>query len=158
MKYNVRYVEKFGVGPHTATDILIHSGTDFIAVENRDTGEFCIPGGFLEADQTLKGNAYKELKEEVGLEMPDLIHPLFYWRYFDDLYRDNRARIITHVFTSIAMKSETGVQCLRTGKVTPFNIGDINEVKSVCWINVNDIDNYVWRADHKQIIQKFYDK
>jgi len=57
-------------------------------------GKWAIPGGFIEMEETLEASARRELREETGLEVGDLIQ----LQTFGDPGRDPRGRTISVVF------------------------------------------------------------
>lgn len=63
-------------------------------------GQWALPGGFLDQEETLQSASLRELNEETCLEVPrDLLKAsLAGGRAFDDPYRSVRGRTITHAF------------------------------------------------------------
>lgn len=59
-------------------------------------GKLALPGGYVNADETLVQAAARELKEETGLTFPE--HEFRYEGYLDDVDRDPRGRNISIVF------------------------------------------------------------
>ncbi|RZU47054.1 bifunctional NMN adenylyltransferase/nudix hydrolase [Fluviicoccus keumensis] len=63
-------------------------------------GQWALPGGFLDQEETLQSASLRELNEETCLEVPRelLKASLAGVRAFDDPYRSVRGRTITHAF------------------------------------------------------------
>jgi 8-oxo-dGTP diphosphatase len=57
-------------------------------------GQWALPGGFIEMDETLMATAMRELKEETGLSVPELTQ----FRTYGDPGRDPRGRTVTVIF------------------------------------------------------------
>lgn len=55
-------------------------------------GQWAIPGGFLEMDETAEAGSRRELREETGLHIPGAVEPL---AFFAAPGRDPRGRTIT---------------------------------------------------------------
>jgi 8-oxo-dGTP diphosphatase len=60
-------------------------------------GLYALPGGFVEIEETLEDAATRELKEETGLEIPQVIQI----HTFSALDRDPRGRVISTCFGAI---------------------------------------------------------
>jgi bifunctional NMN adenylyltransferase/nudix hydrolase len=63
-------------------------------------GLWALPGGFLDADETLFEAAFRELREETGLDLSYEVAKasLVRNRVFDDPSRSSRGRTVTHAF------------------------------------------------------------
>jgi 8-oxo-dGTP diphosphatase len=87
--------------PAVTTDIILFHKTDTelkVLLIKRNSEPFkdtwALPGGFMNIDETLEQTAKRELKEETGIDVEDLIQ----FRVFDDPNRDPRGRTISIVF------------------------------------------------------------
>jgi 8-oxo-dGTP diphosphatase len=60
-------------------------------------GEWALPGGFMEMDETLEEAARRELEEETGIKAGELLR----FDTYDAVERDPRGRSITQVFVLI---------------------------------------------------------
>ena len=101
-------------------------------------GKWCLPGGYIDYGESQIEAAIRELKEETGIIKENL-----------DL-----------VLTSIAPKFESPWR-LKTVFSTKFNmISDNIELSSehsdFIWIKYNKLDRYEIFADHKDIINRWY--
>ena len=72
-------------------------------------GAYALPGGFVEIQETLEEAAQRELQEETGLSLPDLVQV----HTFSDPDRDPRGRVISTCFAGIWTGSDPGT--LRAG-------------------------------------------
>ena len=68
-------------------------------------GQWALPGGFIEMDETLAAAAVRELKEETGLSIPGLTQ----FRTYGDPGRDPRGRTISVVFYGFANPAKVKV-------------------------------------------------
>lgn len=94
--------------------------------------KWALPGGFLEADETLEEGAGRELKEETGLEISNFVQ----LRAFGKPGRDPRGRVI-----SVAFMSKTDI-------MEDLIPGD--DAQSVDWFNTERLPSLAF--DHLEII------
>lgn len=100
-------------------------------------GMWCLPGGFIDMDETPEQAAVRELKEETGLEGIELYQ--FYT--FGALDRDPRHRTISIAYTGLCPADRETV----TG-------GD--DAAEAAWFNVHELPDLGF--DHEKIIEKGY--
>jgi 8-oxo-dGTP diphosphatase len=98
-------------------------------------GHMALPGGFMEMNETCKEAAVRELEEEVGLKVTDLIN----CGVNDDVFRDTRSRVIS--ISYIAYFSQRPV-------VTAGD--DAAEAK---WVSMDEAKKLVLAFDHNQILK-----
>lgn len=116
MAAEARYVEDYrrawDVAPYPVTlvtvdTVIVHddpSGVPHVLLVRRGgipgKGQYAVPGGFIEPDETLPTAALRELREETGLDLSDedARSRLKGRHVFDDPQRSSRGRIITHAF------------------------------------------------------------
>jgi 8-oxo-dGTP diphosphatase len=65
-------------------------------------GRWALPGGFVEEDETLEDAARRELEEETGLKVKNLLQ----LGAFDDPKRDPRGRVISLAFVAVVARGE----------------------------------------------------
>lgn len=97
------------------------------------SGQWALPGGFMEMNETLSETACRELQEETGFAGL----PLFPLLMADNLKRDPRGRTITHVYGGITRLS-----------LPEMNAGD--EVRKIGWFSRTGLPSLAF--DHQDII------
>jgi 8-oxo-dGTP diphosphatase len=97
-------------------------------------GQWALPGGFVEADETLMQSAIRELKEETGIELTDLEQV----GVFDDPKRDPRKRVISIAhYTSV-----------EKNKFVPKGADDAEDAK---WFSLDQLPSLAF--DHAKILE-----
>lgn len=103
---------------------------------------WCLPGGFLEENETLIECAIRELNEETGI---DLAHRLrqtaIFWQPLikDKVDRDPRGRVISVVYTVVVDRVEY-----------PLCAGD--DAAAVAWFRMDELPELA--ADHLETIRE----
>lgn len=97
---------------------------------------WALPGGFLDMDETLDAGVKRELKEETGLEVNEVMQV----GAFGKPDRDPRGRVISVSFLTL-LKSENG---------TVKAASDASEAN---WFNIHDLPLPL-AFDHKDIIEE----
>lgn len=88
----------------TVDAVVIQSGHILIGERKSAPGEglLCLPGGFLEQNETIKAGVFRELTEETKLKVPPgLVQSLLQQcprHVFDAVGRSLRGRTVTHAF------------------------------------------------------------
>jgi 8-oxo-dGTP diphosphatase len=88
--------------PSVTCDVVVRWRYKLLLVQRKNDphkDRWAFPGGFMEIGELLKTCAQRELEEETGLKPYLVGSPLEYVSYFDDIHRDSRGRVITHLFT-----------------------------------------------------------
>lgn len=98
-------------------------------------GHYALPGGFMEIGETLDDAAKRELLEETGLVVTDLMKCGVY----DDVYRDTRSRVISVSY--FAYFSQKIVA----------KAGD--DAAEVIWMPVEEAKRLVLSFDHNQMLK-----
>lgn len=96
-------------------------------------GKWALPGGFLEADETLEEGCRRELQEETGLEVGN---QLIQVGTYDAIDRDPRGRTISVAYTFLLPKKE--------------KIKAADDAAEAHWKNAEDLPELAF--DHYQII------
>ena len=108
-------------------------------------GYWNLPCGFLEDNETGAEGVCREIFEECGLTLAPSCFSLFDVET-DPLTCNNGNVTIRY----IALRT-----ILELPKLKYENInGEENEVESVKWINIKEIDNYKWAFNHDILIKK----
>jgi 8-oxo-dGTP diphosphatase len=104
-------------------------------------GKLAIPGGFVNADETLEDAAIRELKEETGIVLAE--HEINFQFMFnaDRVDRDPRQRTISAVYLALIDPS-----------ITPINVIDTNEISDAQWYDFDAIRSKDMSFDHYGIL------
>jgi ADP-ribose pyrophosphatase YjhB (NUDIX family) len=92
------YEAKYGKGPHLTADAVVVRGNEIALVRRKSSGQWALPGGFLDQGETFSDCAIREFKEEAGVDLratPGLILGVYRPLAFDAIERDPRSRIIS---------------------------------------------------------------
>ncbi len=103
--------------------------------ENPYKGHYALPGGFVEINETTEEAMKRELKEETGLKVTDVVPCGLY----DDVYRDTRSRVVTRSFLVIFSQEP---------EVTA---GD--DAAEVTWKTIDEAKKLVLAFDHNKILK-----
>jgi ADP-ribose pyrophosphatase YjhB (NUDIX family) len=128
-------------GPKVAAEIvLLKEGQVLVAkrgIEPRK-GKYDMPGGFIETTENAEQAAYRELKEELGLEKSD-VGELKYLRTFngDYPYGPEVYRVLVVVF----------VAHLKPGA----SVNAADDIASCEWVSSDEIDSVDWALDEHRI-------
>lgn len=118
-EYNQSYPGQWGAGPFITTDAVVVCHGHVLMVERGGypgKGNYALPGGFLDAHETIEDGMLRELKEETRIKVPPAIlkSNIKAWQIFDHPNRSQRARVITHA-AFIQLKGETGLPRVKGG-------------------------------------------
>ncbi len=132
------------------TDAIVFSHSHILLIKrgrNPGKGQFALPGGFLDQQETIEQGCIRELKEETKIDVaiPILKNSIKDVHVFDSPWRDPRGRTITHAH------------------LIDLNLKDLPKVKAaddaaeVMWVPVGELSNMegMFFNDHLQIIKYF---
>jgi bifunctional NMN adenylyltransferase/nudix hydrolase len=147
------YRKKYGQGPFIAADVVVVSADGCVLLVKRSSapgkGKWALPGGFVDADETFLHAAIRELEEETGIRLADLIsgeqvspedHEVF-----DGPDRDPRARIVSVAFL-FRLPQQSQILSAKAG----------DDAAGAEWIGLDDLpgpDRFY--SDHHQILRRF---
>lgn len=100
--------------------------------------QYALPGGFVDYDEKIKTAAIRELQEETNIK----IKKIKYFTYFDDVNRDCRKRVISHVFYKKVKKKDIYYK-------------ETAEAIEITWVPITKIKKINMAFDHKKIIKEF---
>jgi bifunctional NMN adenylyltransferase/nudix hydrolase len=101
--FEENYRKQYGKGPFVTVDACVHQGGHILLIQRGREycfGQYALPGGFLESNETIEEGVIRELMEETRIKVPEKVLRgcIKSREYFDDPYRGNRGRNITHCF------------------------------------------------------------
>jgi 8-oxo-dGTP pyrophosphatase MutT (NUDIX family) len=111
-------------------------------------GKYCVPCGYLDYDETCIQAAARELTEETGITMPNTSFKLV---SINDNPKEDKRQNITFRYI---VKSLSTVEELEQQFTTKNSEKD--EVSSIRFVRVSDIDMYEWAFNHDKLIVNIY--
>ncbi len=135
----------------TTDAIVICLGHVLVIKRGRHPGKglFALPGGFLEAQETIQNGCLRELKEETHLDVPYIQTYIKDQNVFDHPNRDPRGRMITHAFLFDLVNE----------KQLPEVRAD-DDASDLLWMPLQDLERNEssFFNDHAQIIRYFLNR
>lgn len=127
---------------------------EYILAEQRGTGtpdpeyigKYCVPCGYLDYDETIIQAAQRELMEETGLNFPTTDFKLL---NINDLPKSDKRQNITFRYI---VNSNVNIEDLSNLFTTKNSEKD--EIESIKFIKLKDIDNYEWAFNHQELIKE----
>ena len=110
-------------------------------------GKYCLPGGYLDYDETVEQAAVRELCEETGLKASEFQLKLV--SVNSDPTKDKRQNVTFRYL----IKAVNDIYTLQK-KLTPV-LSEKDEVMNIKFIKVKDIDKYEWAFNHNELIKEF---
>ena len=149
-------------GPNFAADPIVtrwHASLgapprlQVVVIERRDTGEWALPGGMVDAAETVSAAVRREFEEEAG-NLEDVVAQATFRRLTDELFSSGVVVYEGYVDdprnTDHAWMETTAVHlhCSDAlGGALPLNAGD--DAKAVRWVDVGGPEHATLYADHK---------
>ncbi|MBI2449739.1 NUDIX hydrolase [Candidatus Pacearchaeota archaeon] len=123
----------------TVAGILLKNGKILLterALDLKEGGKWCIPGGHIDIGETALQSVKRELKEETGLKMKN---PKFF-NYYDEYV----PRLKTHAVVLVFYSSPSGKEKSN------------HEVVNQKWFSKKEIKNLKLAFYHKNILNDFF--
>ncbi len=152
-EYLVDYRRQFSNKPYppvfvTVDAVVTQSGHVLLVKRGAQPGKglWALPGGFLEQHETIENGVLRELREETLIDLPDatLRALISDRRVFDDPFRSQRGRTITHAF-HIELEPRPKLPKVK---------GSDDAVNAV-WLPLREVRRDRMFEDHYSIIQAF---
>lgn len=133
--------------PSVAVDTAVfqpHSNGLQVLLIQRDRepyqGHWALPGGFIEMDEPLEATARRELQEETGLSVPDLVQVGAY----GDPQRDPRGRVISVVYLALLPEHATS------------KVQAASDARQAAWFPMKNLPPLAF--DHDKILRDAFEK
>ena len=129
-------------------------GSKYILAEQRGSGtpdkeyigKYCVPCGYLDYDETIVQAAQRELMEETGLNLPTSDFKLI---NINDLPESDKRQNITFRYV---VNSDIPIEDL--SKLFTTKNSEKDEIESIEFIKLSNIDNYEWAFNHQELIKE----
>lgn len=129
-------------------------GDTYILVVNRGkgtpdpefVGKYCVPCGYLDYNETITQAAQRELVEETGINAP--ISDFKFVSINDNPKGDKRQNV------TFRFRIDSNIYKENLEQLLTINNSEKDEVASVRFINIKDIDMYEWAFNHQELIKK----
>ncbi len=129
----------------TVDAVVVQSGHILMIERKAQPGKglMALPGGFLDANETLKSAVIRELREETRIKVPApvLAGSITKTQVFDDPYRSARGRTVTHAYL-IELKGD---------KLPKVKGGD--DASKAFWVPFAEVKPELMFEDHFHIVQ-----
>lgn len=109
-------------------------------------GKYCVPCGYLDFDETCAQAAQRELIEETGLNFPVKDFKLV---SINDIPESDKRQNVTFRYV---INSNIPVEDLC--KLFTTKNSEKDEVESIKFIKLSNIDNYEWAFNHQKLIKE----
>ena len=109
-------------------------------------GKYCVPCGYLDYDETIVQAAQRELMEETGLNFPTTDFKLL---NINDLPKSDKRQNVTFRYI---VNSNVPIEDL--SKLFTTKNSEKDEIESIKFIKLKDIDNYEWAFNHQELIKE----
>jgi 8-oxo-dGTP pyrophosphatase MutT (NUDIX family) len=109
-------------------------------------GKYCVPCGYLDYDETIVQAAQRELMEETGLNLPISDFKLL---NFNDIPESDKRQNVTFRYI---VNSNVPVEDL--SKLFTTKNSEKDEVSSIKFISLININNYEWAFNHQELIKE----
>lgn len=150
-RYLKEYPEKWGKGPFVTVDSIVIALGHVLMIKrgaNPGKGNYALPGGFLEPEETILDGTLRELKEETKIKVPPKIlrKSVTNQHVFDHPNRSLRGRIITFA-SLIELDSDEGLPRVKGG----------DDADEAFWLPLSKLDlmTHLIHEDHYSIIKYF---
>lgn len=148
-----KYKEAWAAAPYPPTfvtvDAVVVQSGHILLVKRKDSpgkGQWALPGGFLNQNETLVDAMVRELKEETKLKMPErtLKRLVTKHKTFDAPHRSTRGRTLTTAYlVHLGMSEEL-----------PKVVGS-DDAEKAMWVPLNEVRQEDMFEDHFHIIDYF---
>lgn len=140
------YNYNFPMFAYTTDVILTNWQRDkFIFIVRKDNGLLALPGGFVDIDERSIDAAYREVKEECGVDLLKIDRGfcgMYSFMIADAVDRDPRQRTISHIFIASCYNLELIFKQCRPG----------DDAKEVVLFE-GMLDDHEFAFDHKEILK-----
>lgn len=113
-------------------------------------GMWNCPCGYLDFDETLAQACIREVYEETGFKIPN--KDLRFWSYTDAI--TNNRQNVTFRFYAVVSQDNLDIS-VSAGRVLGLG-GETDEVSSIGWIPLDNLDKYEWAFNHKIRIMEVF--
>lgn len=122
---------------------------------NAEVGQWCLPCGYLDYDESAPEGAIREVWEEVGLDLTKITETEYYqigdmpWRIVTEPLGDPRQNICLHYGIIF--------RCKELPKTSTDNC-EKDEVDEIVWKQLSEVENMTMAFNHQKYPEEFFNK
>ncbi len=147
-----KYKESWQNAPYAPTfvtvdAVLVQSGHILLVQRGASPGKglWALPGGFINEYEKIEDAMIRELREETGLKVPSPVirGSIVKSQVFDDPYRSDRGRTITHAYYIELRADINGLPKVKGG----------DDARHATWVPISSLEPDLLFEDHFEIVQ-----
>jgi len=133
-------------GPNETADAIVIIRNSVLLIERYDTGDYSLPGGFLDKNEYPVHASIRELKEETNLTLPYSCRYIpVYEGPVADLRQTANAWPNNHAYLFIPNADELDLDSIRAG----------DDARTVAFFPVNEVlGNFALHGSHRYLLQR----
>lgn len=110
-------------------------------------GCWCLPCGYLDYDETIEEALKREVFEETGVLLDENTIDLL---EVNSNPKSDKRQNVTFRYQAITKENNLTNISLTTENSEPYEVSDVK------WIPMDEIDNYKWAFNHKELIKQYW--
>jgi ADP-ribose pyrophosphatase YjhB (NUDIX family) len=130
-------------GPNYTADAVVIHQNNLLLVQRKDTGDWAVPGGFVNQNEEVHNACLRELVEETGLKLTDASNPTTIYA----------GPIADPRLTAHAWPETTALLYVMDSSIPPERTSAGDDAAMVRWVPFNELNNYELFGGHRLLAQ-----